>query len=213
MDKIELIKQAIFKANISESDLPKSQFNVTALTSLKIRHLLNNLGKLGTKYLECGVHKGGTFTATVADNSNLKEIYAVDSFESDNTNADLAKPVFIQNADLFIPQTAKYELFISDTFQLDLSLLPNGIDHYLYDGGHSQEEQRKALTYYYPILADEFIFMCDDYDWEDVQKGTQQGIKDCNLEILFETHLVSEGSHDNDSWWNGFYVSLLKKNK
>jgi len=28
---------------------------------------------------------------------------------------------------------------------------------------------------------------------------------------LFEQYMASKGNHDNDSWWNGFYVALLKK--
>jgi hypothetical protein len=212
MDKITALKLAIENADQLKSELPGEQYQVPALTSLRIRHLLNSIGKLGTQYLEVGVHKGGTFTASVSNNSNLKEIFAVDSFESDKENEnDKAQPQFVYWANKLKSPESNFTLIVSDSFQVDLSLLPKGIDIYLYDGDHSEEYQRKALTYFKDNLADEFIFLCDDFDWDEVQQGTRKGIEDAGYIILFEQYMASKGSHDNDSWWNGFYVALLKK--
>jgi hypothetical protein len=214
MDKISALKLAIENADQLKSELPNEQYQVPALTSLRIRHLLNSIGKLGTQYLEVGVHKGGTFTASVSNNSNLKEIVAVDSFESDNNNEnDKAQPQFIHWANKLKSPESNFTLIVSDSFQVDLSLLPKGIDVYLYDGDHSEAYQRKALTYFKDNLADEFIFLCDDFDWDEVQQGTRKGIEDAGYIILFEQYMASKGSHDNDSWWNGFYVALLKKSE
>lgn len=210
MDKIDLIAQAIYNAENSYSLLKPSNFDVPALTSLKIRHLLNNIGKLGCNYLECGVHKGGTFTSTVSYNDNLRYITAVDNFESDKTSEDKALPQFSENAKKFLHPNSSFRLIINDCFKVDLDNIVPEVDIYLYDGGHSEDDQRKALTYYLPVLADEFIFMVDDTDWPEVQKGTQDGIKEANLEILFEKYLVGN-NHDNDGWWNGFSIYLLKK--
>lgn len=211
MDKIKALKLAIENADELKSELPLEQFSVPALTSLRIRHMLNSIGKLGTKYLEVGVHKGGTFTASVAGNDNLKEIVAVDSFESDAHNEDKARPQFENWASKFVPSQSSFKLIVSDSFQVDLNEVPKGIDVYLYDGDHSEEYQRKALTYYKDNLADEFIFLCDDFDWSEVQQGTRKGIEDAGYIIIFEQYMKSKGSHDNDSWWNGFYVALLRK--
>ena len=207
----ELLIKAIEDADQMISPLPSEQYQVPALTSLRIRHLLNSIGKLGTKYLEVGVHKGGTFTASVAGSDNLKEIVAIDSFESDATNTDQARPEFEYWAKKFVPSNSKFELIVSDSFQVDLKKLPKNFDIYLYDGDHSTESQEKALTYYKDVLADVFIFLCDDFDWDEVQKGTAAGIEEAGYEILFEKYLKSKGNHDNDSWWNGFYVAYLKK--
>lgn len=210
MDKIELIEQAIYNAENSYSKLKPENFDVPALTSLKIRHFLNNIGTIGKNYLECGVHKGGTFTSSVSYNKNLKHITAVDSFESDHMNGDKALPEFSANAKKFIPDISSFKLIVADCFDVDLEDVKPDVDIYLYDGGHSETDQRKALTYYLPILADEFIYLCDDYDWPEVQKGTQDGIKEANLQVLFEKYLKGN-DHDNDGYWNGFYVALLRK--
>lgn len=209
MNKIELINNAFDMADKLQSDLPVSQYEVPALTSLRIRHLLNNLGKAATRYLEIGVHRGGTFTASIAGNENLKFIYAIDSFYSDS-KGELALPDFNANVLKFKPTETDFKLIVADSFEVVLDEIKEPIDHYLYDGDHSYESQKKALTYYYPILADEFIYMVDDWDWKEVSKGTADGIKDCGLEVIYE-RIVKGNNHDNDSWWNGFAVYVLKK--
>lgn len=216
MITIKSVETAIGNADKMISDLKPENFDVPALTSLKIRHLLNNLGKLGSNYLECGVHRGGTFTSTVSYNNNLKHITAVDNFKSDFGEGAKAYPDFKINAGKFIPKNSSFKLIIADCFDVDLSDIPDGVDLYLYDGGHSEQDQYDAIGYYLPVLADKFIFLCDDFDWEEVESGTRKAISDLGIKIVFEKHLRSEksrevGGHDNDSWWNGFYVSVLKK--
>lgn len=212
--KIEAIKEAIEKADKMQSPHAANTYQVPALTSLKIRHLLNNIGRLGTNYLEIGVHRGGTFTASIAGNENLEFITAIDSFESDK-NGENARVDFLANVQAHKPYNTNFDLIVSDSFSVDIGQtgkVPELIDIYLYDGDHSEESQKKALGYYLPNLANEFIFMVDDNDWPEVQKGTQDGIRECGLEILFEKYLVGN-NHDNDGYWNGFYVAFLRKKK
>ena len=212
MISVEQIKEAIRKADLMESDHGAETYGVPALTSLKIRHLLNNIGRLGSKYLECGVHKGGTHTATISGNWNLREIVAIDSFESDLATDDKAYPQFKANLEQHLPEGAKHTIIISDSFEVNANKLPKNIDIYLYDGDHSEVYQRKALTFFLPALADEFIYLCDDFDWPEVKLGTLRGIHDGGLAVLFEHTLVGN-DHDNDGYWNGFYIALLKKPK
>ena len=46
------------------------------------------------------------------------------------------------------------------------------INFYLYDGEHSFEAQRQALTHFYAMLDDVFIFLVDDYSWDAAKAGT-----------------------------------------
>jgi methyltransferase family protein len=184
---------------------------VPFLGSLNIRHLLNNLGALSERYLDCGSHKGGSFCSAVYDNYNLKWGVAIDWFLSDETEGETAEYQFLTNALKFMPRTMELRLLRKEHFKVDLNVLPKPFDFYLFDGSHDYESQKMALTYYLPALADEFILCVDDYSWPEVSSGTQDGIKEAGLEILFERELITNGSHDNESFWNGFYVALLKK--
>ena len=206
---IEEIKEAIRKADDMQSKLHGAAYEVPALASLKIRHLLNNLGALSQHYLECGVHKGGTFCSSVFLN-NLKSATAIDSWESDHMNGEVAEKQFRINSNLFASRTTELNIIKSDCFATDLKQIKHPIDFYLYDAGHSYDDQRQALTYFYPVLADEFILCVDDYDLLEVQKGTQDGILQAGLNIMFDAYLVGN-DHDNDGWWRGYYCALLKK--
>lgn len=207
--KIEQIKAAIERGANRQSKLSGVAIEVPALASLQIRHLLNNLGELATNYLEVGVHRGGTFCSTIYRNENLNYVQAIDCFVSDAFGEGAEKD-FKENSERNLPAFTGIGLIVSDAFAVDLSQFKHKFDMYLYDGDHSQEAQKKALTYYKDVLADEFIFLCDDYDWPEVQKGTQDGIAEAGYKILFD-HYLKGNDHDNEGWWNGYYVALLKK--
>jgi hypothetical protein len=205
--KIQAIKDAIEKAKNHQSKMDETAWSVPALSSLKIRHLMNNLGAISTRYQECGVHKGGLFCSAIRNN-NLEWAVANDNWASDDVSEDKAYPQFIDNVSKCVSPSTNFVCFKSDTFDL----VPDeiGFDLYLFDADHSYESQRKAMTHFLPAMADEFILCVDDHDWQDVWLGTHDGLKEANVDILFEEPFKG-GDHDNDGWWNGFYVALLKK--
>lgn len=206
MDKIELIKEAIQKAENGQSKLTQEILDLPSYSSHKIKHLLNNLGEIGENYLEVGLHKAGTFIA--ANYKNNMFSYGFDNYSEFAENG-LAKQLAYQFCNTHL--TNKYSIIEDDIFDGSIFIFTSKFDFYLYDGNHADWAQKKALTCLYTCLSDEFIFCVDDYDWEAVQKGTQEGIKECGLEVLFEQHLTSDKEGDADNWWNGFYVALLKK--
>lgn len=210
--KIEAIKEAIEKAKNHQSKMDDVAWSVPALSSLKIRHLMNNLGAISTRYLECGVHKGGLFCSTIRNNG-LEWAIANDNWASDEDvhNVDQAQPQFMANVRACKSDNTRFAPYKCNTFDLDPALITEPIDLYLFDADHSYQSQRKAMTYFLPAMADEFIVCVDDFDWEDVWRGTSDGIiLDSNCEILF-SETWQGNDHDNDGAWNGFYVALLKK--
>lgn len=217
MDKIALIQQAIEKAERFESKLSEEALRVPFLGSLKIRALLNNLGEIGTRFLEIGSHKGGSFCSTIYKNNNLKLATAIDSWASDDINEDKARHQFLDNSCKFKTPSTNLIIIQSDCFNLSPINSPeNNYDLYCYDAGHSKEEQRNALIYYKEYLADEFIYGCDDWTYQEVSEGTREGIEQGGYEVLFEKILLNppgfpEDAHLNDHWWRGYGVFLLKK--
>lgn len=214
--KIKAIKEAINKADRFESKLSAQAIMVPFLGSLKIRALLNNLGELATHICDIGCHKSGSMSSMLYGNNNIKSATAIDSWASDETNEDKAYPQFLENTQKFKPAITELNVIVGDCWEIDLSLIPNKIDLYSYDAGHSRIEQRDALIYYKDMLADEFIFVCDDWAYQQVKEGTLEGIKDGGYEVLFEKELLNpEGSteddHLNDHWWRSYAVFLLKK--
>lgn len=209
--KIEAIKEALAKGAQRQSKIDNTALSIPFLGCLNARHVYNNLGSLSTHYGEIGSHRGGSLCSAVYKNENLLTATAIDSFLSDETEAVGAKPDFLNNSSICLPPQTKLNLIHQDSFQVDLSMIQPGIDMFLMDGSHDEDSQCRALTYYLPIFADEFIFIVDDSDWVSVIEGTQRGLKETEVEILFEQKFESAGSHDNESWFNGMWVFYLKK--
>jgi hypothetical protein len=199
---IKFIEEAIEKAEKEQSKLTKEAFEAPGFTSPKIRHLLNNLGEMSeAHYLEVGVHKGATFVATNFKNNLLSSI-AVDNWSEFAQDGETKKEFIKNTNNLLLPNT--YEFYEKDCFSLTKEEIKNPVNFFLYDGCHSYESQFKALTYFYPFLDDTFLFLVDDWNWPDPQRGTRQAIQDLKLKTLFEKEL-------DQGWWNGLFVSLLKK--
>jgi len=209
--KIEQIKQAIDNGSKRQSKLSQEALEVPSLTSLNIRHIYNNLGSISSHFMEVGSHRGGSFCSFVYDNANLISAVAIDNFSENFSNVNVEEE-FMSNAERFTPDTTNWKLVNKDSFKITKKDLLFSPDLYLYDGEHSAENQAKALTYFKKFLTKEFIFVCDDYSWERVKTGTQAGIKDAGLEVLFEQEFhTPEGGEPNEHFHNGLYIALLKQ--
>jgi len=187
------------------------------LGSLQIRHLLNNLGSISSSFLDVGSHVGGSYCSAVFGNKNLVEAVAVDSWQSDLTEGHKHEIDFIKNASACVPGATFMRIVKSDSFAVnfDSLKLTKKIDFYSYDAGHSREQQKQALIYYKPILADEFIYVCDDWTFDGVKEGTLEGIEEGGYEILFQKELLNDNGelYQNEQWWDGYAVFVLKKKK
>jgi hypothetical protein len=194
------IAEIINYVETGQSKLNEKALNLEGMSNQKVRDLLNKACSYeNTSYLEIGVYKGSTFYSALYKNS-LKYAVAIDNFSQFDSNEDLFLSTI---ADLEVP----YTFFNTPSFSTDLSIFKHKINTYFYDGDHSYENQEKALTYFYDIFEDNFIYICDDYDWEIVQKGTHSGIKKANLKIV-EEYTLSR----SDNYWNGIYIAELSKN-
>jgi hypothetical protein len=92
---------------------------------------------------------------------------------------------------------------------------------YLYDGDHSELDHFKALEYYIDNLDDEFIFIVDDLNWENVRDGTMRAIRELNLTVKFRHEIFMSPDdlkgmprhNGKDTFWNGCGIFLLEKPK
>ena len=215
-NKIAAIRNAIEKAKNHQSKMDETAWSVPALSSLKIRHLMNNLGAISTHYLECGVHKGGLFCSTIRNNPNIIMAYANDNFASDGSSEDKAYPQFIANVEKCKSEQTYSLPNIRETFECDPLEIKSPIDLYLFDADHSYESQRKAMTHFLPSMADEFIVVVDDWQYGDVKVATMEGLHESGCKVLFQQELLNEepyteDQHRNEEWWRGLFIALLKK--
>jgi hypothetical protein len=208
--EIQLIEQAIENANNHISQLDDGPLSVGGFTSIKIRHLLNNLGFLATAYFEVGSHIGSTYISTCYKNELglVGGAFACDSFCEFNNNGR-TKDQFIENCERYL---GRHQLWEKNCWDIQkIHDIPT-VDLYLYDGGHDYESQKKAVTHFAPMMYEEFVMLVDDASWDSVKIGTDDGIKDAGLEVLYDNLLWNGKESDSNEWWNGFRVLLLKRN-
>ncbi len=55
---------------------------------------------------------------------------------------------------------------------IDTGKIKKPIDLYFFDGCHSVDAQYKAVSYFLPAMAKEFIMVIDDWDMNKVRVGT-----------------------------------------
>jgi hypothetical protein len=218
MTKIDQIKHAISEANFFRSKLTPEALAVPGMTSLKIRHLMNNLGAIGTRFAEIGTHKGGTFCSTIFQNENLINAFAVDNF-SEFTEDGNPMQELLSNVAKCKCDATQFSLLIKDCW--DINPHPQGVDLFLYDGNHSAEAQERAMTHFIPWMADEFIFCIDDFSaWPWVKPATEAGIALAELRhkigkegyrVLFQQELWDGNEGNNMGWHNGYVVYLFSR--
>lgn len=214
---IARVEQAVERATNEHSKLTQYQMDLEGMSSIKNRILLNELVRDNDLYLEIGVYRGSTFISALYEN-NPKFAVAIDNFSQfesglSGTNMQL----FMKNVIAHLPHLQnKYGLLNADCFRLTTEeklCIPANVNVYFYDGAHEAIDQKLALTYYYGTLADEFIYIVDDWNYEPARIGTKEALKELGTVVHKEWELFSKFNGDRESWWNGFYVAVCEKAK
>lgn len=195
----------IIKCAVEESsNLNEKAIQISGMSSVKVRHLLNKaVSYPNTKYLEIGVWNGSTFYSALCNNHPDYAV-AIDNFSEFGGQ----ERIFRNNMQGI---NVDYTFINKDCFTVDTSTFKTKFNVYFYDGGHDEDQHEKALTYFYDSLEDSFLFICDDYDWDRVKNETKNGIKKLGLTIVEEKILSSHINEDKNWFWNGVYIALLRK--
>jgi hypothetical protein len=89
--------------------------------------------------------------------------------------------------------------------------VPAKANLYMYDGPHSADDHRNALTVWQDVLEDEFILIVDDWNDESVREGTYAGLREANMSVLYSEQMPSRYNTDTVEWWDGYAVMVILK--
>ena len=212
------IKECVDKYKSGHSKLNEQALSMEGMIGSGARNMLNLLADFkGCRYMQIGTWKGACLYSALCGN-DVEYAFACDNFAqfSHGFGASFVqdgKMITKMNLDsevmmmLMQPEaegeTVEFEFYDGDCFSMSLSKVERPINMYFYDGGHRVSDHFMSLYYYYPILADEFIFVCDDWSEKEAQEGTMAAVEHCNYTIksqqvyenLFIAHVVK------DNWW------------
>lgn len=208
-----LIETAFLNAENNFSKISDDIIKLEGMSGTKTRHFYNNLLNTNdARYLEIGTWKGSSVCSAMY--GNQANIICIDNWSEFGG----PKQEFLNNFKKY--KGKNNATFIeSDCFNINVSTLPK-FNIYMYDGNHTNESHYKALNHFYNCLDDIFIFIVDDWNWEDVRNGTFSSIQKLKLKILYEKEirLTTDNSITlepelSQNWWNGIYIAILQKQK
>lgn len=206
---IQHIEESIANAIEGKSKITEDVLAINGWSSPRNRHLLNNLLDMpDVNYMEIGAYKGSTFISATYQN-NINYSYVIDNWSECDDIYDDARTALLRNCKTF--EVSNYELIETNCFAVDLAKIKNKINVFFYDGNHERKLTRNSIVYYYDVLADEFLYIIDDYDWEGPYWGIEDAIVKRNLEVVYRKHLKSNGMNDVDTWWNGIGIFIFRK--
>jgi len=225
-DTIEFVEQCIAKARAKRSKITPDILALDGMSDEYIRHFLNNvMERPDTYYLEIGIWKGScTVSALYKNRQFVKNATLIDNYSIRYEDTVAAKNTFISNMEKFLVSESGYKFTFSnarlenisefcfydlDSFSLEATLITNGEKSvfekrnvYIYDGRHTEEGQFRALTFYDHALADEFIYIVDDWKLETARVGTRKAFSTLNYRIKREWELP---------FYNGYFVAVIEK--
>jgi hypothetical protein len=193
--------------------LDERAFQVPGMSGKKFRMCLNNLiGSLDdARYLEIGVHIGGTLcsaisqnrvTVTAIDNWSLYGRGGIDCF------FNVAK---------FRGVEAKISVLERDFREIDYATIGK-FNVYFFDGPHEEQDQYDGATMPQPAWDPTCILIVDDWNWDKVRNGTLRGLRDSGVTLEYSIALRTslDGSTPAvqttfSDWHNGLFLAVVSK--
>lgn len=202
-------EKSFLSSEKNESKLNNDILSMKGMSGIKTRHLYNNICSLeNSNYLEIGTWMGSSFIS--ATFNNKINAVVIDNWAEFNGS----KEQFFKNVEVYCGY--KPNNFIeSDCFSVDLNIIKEKvglIDIFMYDGNHSRESQKRAITYYYPILSKNSIIIIDDFSYPIVYEGTYDGFKESGLNVRHSIIKECYSEKGGDAtYWNGVGVFVCEK--
>lgn len=211
----ELIHTVENALDPSNWTLPDSIANIQGLVGPDFKRFLHTVvaSPLVKRYLEIGAWEGSSTVSALYQNINkLDKHWIVDNWCEWFFHASRnGKDGFNRNWNAHIAQAPN--LIDADSFAINpLNYGMCDIDVYFYDGGHKEEQQRKALTHYINCMTPQFIYIVDDWNWECVRKGSTQGMTELGLKVLWSKEIMGTGPGASTAGWaNGTGIFVLER--
>jgi hypothetical protein len=207
---IDHVRQAVANAFANVSKLPvEITDGLEGMSGAKTRHLYNNVCSLqGATYLEVGTFKGSSFIAAMYGNPTLRGI-CIDHWSEFGGRED-----FYRNLKSHLPGASNVTVIDDNCWDVRLS---QKVDIFMYDGAHSYEDHKRAITHFAPCFSNRVVLMIDDWccDWVSVRRGTLDGIRAAGLKVLWsqEIGLVNADRfhQGGDTFWNGCGIFVCAK--
>lgn len=207
MNLDEHVRRSIYKAVTHVSSITPEVIKLRGMSSQKIRHFLNNLCSFeGCRYLEIGPWTGSTLISAIYGHPHV-HYWAIDNWSEWRGGVNPREHLLQNFRAIF--GTEPMNLVEQDFRLVDLAKAGiSDVNIFFCDGG---PEQAAALAHYLPGMADEFIFVAGRWNDPGVQGSAENAVQSLGLHAIYHQVLPAVKKFDEDLWWDGVGVYVLKK--
>jgi hypothetical protein len=213
MPLADAVKASLDSAMSYQGKISPEILLMEGMSGKKYRYFINNvIEKMQSpRYLEVGAWAGSTLCSAIYKNS-------LTAVTIDNW-AEFGGPInqFFKNLSESCSIDTRVNVVNSDFRKVNFASLGK-FNVYLFDGPHAFSDQYDGLSMALDCLDNEFLFIVDDWNWEQVREGTLAAIADLNLTIVSATEIRTtlDNSHpavnrQHSDWHNGYYIAILRK--
>jgi len=204
---------ALDRAIVGESKLISDILSIEGMSGKKYRMFINNLISSldDARYLEIGVWAGSTLCSAIF--GNKISALAIDNWSQFGG----PKEKFLKNLAEFRGETASVSFLEQDFREIDYEKIGK-FNVYLFDGPHEEEDQYDCIKMALPALDEHFVLIVDDWNWEQVRRGTLRSIAASHLHVDYfaEIRTTRDNSHptvggSQSDWHNGYFIACLAK--
>lgn len=212
------INNSIARALKGESGLDADVLKIHGFSTPTMRRLFNNLCNVdGILYCECGLYCGASFIAAI--NNNPIRALGIEDFSQDFSRKGV-RDEFYANLNKWRNSCERSIAIVEkDCFAVAEDLRVNNslgfIDVLFYDAHHDFVPTSRALPAFFDLLADTFIYIVDDFNWDSVSGGTQIGFNALigRFKPIQQWTLSGKRRQDDKIWHNGVSLFLCEKIK
>ena len=231
-DLVRRVEHA-FAAAEARSSRANLCLSIPGMSGTSFRHFLSALfdeidgedkARRPLRYLEVGLWAGSTLSCALEGRSpGMLQAVGVDNW-SQFAGGGWAKEAFFANTKAILFSTSpgvEFHVFQEDFFTIPFEQLLQAaqgpLDIYLFDGPHSASEHYRSLPQVIDALADTFILIVDDANYDEAILTTEAAVKHLELEVVFRRDIPTAavaGTSTQESyggWHNGVSVWVLQK--
>jgi len=210
---IESVDISIKSAEYEFSKLSNDILEVSGPSGKKNRIFFNNLLQITSSRLLhiANGDKGVIYSALYNNNS---KVFLIDDYNSRNENTD----EFMTNIELY--KGNNYFRFFNDNYNNVNTQRLFKFNIFSFHASIDYNKIYTALPKFIDNMNDTFIVVYNDINWTFILEAAKKSFNDLKLTVLFEKEirLTNNETHTpmsiaRDSWWNGIYIAVLKKNK
>lgn len=210
---IAAVRIAFQDALASRGALCDAAFRVQGYSGRKFRLFLNNLmfNLPDPRYLEIGTYHGASFCPAVYNN-RLRAV-SVDNWSQYGGQRSTFENYLAQ----FTSEDTDIEIIEDDFINIDYSAIGK-FNVLFYDGLHREIDQYNGVFIPRPAMDDKYILIVDDWNDENVRRGTFNGLRDggVNIDYMIEVRTTLNGefpaiARETSEWHNGALIAVVSK--